>query len=225
MIAAVKRGVKVRLIHDPQEYRNTLYWQDAYNVDLMYMNSVPIKHRAHRGLMHEAAVVMHGLGEVIFGSSNWSQGSANYQLEHNYFYNPSINKVVDSGDPLQPRKTFYEWFADQFNRKWSNTSAFVPFQPLPPDAPAYSAPVNGAAGVPVSATLRWQGGYWAHKYDIYFGTSPTPPRIAADCMTKETKEGGVAACAITGGVANNAIETYTRQESRPRHHVLLARRQ
>jgi hypothetical protein len=29
----------------------------------------------------------------------------------------------------------------------------------------------------------WQGGLWAHKYDIYFGTSPTPPLLASDVST------------------------------------------
>ena len=113
-------------------------------------------------------------------------------------------KVLDSGE------TFYQWFADQFNRSGATRAAFVPFQPLPPDAPVYSAPVNGAVGVPLSVTLRWQGGYWAHKYDIYFGTTPTPPRIATDV--------------VVGGVANNVVETYTRQNLVTRHHVLLARR-
>jgi hypothetical protein len=28
-------------------------------------------------------------------------------------------------------------------------------------------------------TLKWYAGSWAHFYDIYFGTSPTPPRIVA----------------------------------------------
>jgi len=189
MIAAVKRGVPVRVIHDPQQYREPLYWQDASNIDWMSMNGVQIKHRAHQGLMHEAAVIMHGLGEVIFGSSNWSPGSGNFQLEHNFFYTPSMNKVLDSGE------TFYEWFEDQFNRKWNNTSAFVPFQPLPPNAPAYSAPVNGTAGVPLTATLRWEGGYWAHKYDIYFGTTSTPPLIATDVKT--------------GAPGPNVAETYS----------------
>ena len=120
--------------------------------------------------MHEAAVIMHGLGEVIFGSSNWSVASANSQLEHNYFYTPAFNE-----QSTRQRGNLLSMVRGSVRRKWSNTSGFVPFQPLPPDAPAYSTPVNGAAGVPLSATLRWQGGYWAHKYDIYFGTTPTPP--------------------------------------------------
>ena len=103
----------------------------------MYMNGcVTIKLRTHQGLMHEAAVILHGLGEVIFGSSNWAR-ALELPVDHNYFYTPSINKVVASG------KTFYQWFADQFNGKWNNTVAFAPFQPIPPNAPVYSAPVNG----------------------------------------------------------------------------------
>ena len=85
--------------------------------------------------MHEAAVIMHGLGEVIFGSSNWSVGLGELPARAQLLLHAlRINKVLDSGE------TFYQWFADQFNRKWSNTTAFVPFQPLPPDAPVYSAP-------------------------------------------------------------------------------------
>jgi hypothetical protein len=29
-------------------------------------------------------------------------------------------------------------------------------------------------------TLRWYAGPWGQKYDIYFGTSSTPPRIATN---------------------------------------------
>ena len=46
--------------------------------------------------------------------------------------------------------------------------------------------------VPLSVTLRWEGGYWAHKYDIYFGTSPTPPLAVSDVMvgSPQTRHGG-----------------------------------
>ena len=79
---------------------------------------------------------MHGLGEVIFGSSNWTTASAGYQDEHNYFYKPSLNKPW-----------FFQWFADQFNRKWNDTINYVPFEPLPPGSPQYSLPLNGSAGI------------------------------------------------------------------------------
>jgi hypothetical protein len=169
MIRAVARGVPVRLLTEPSEYRNPVRVFDSKHVDRMFMGGVQIKIRKHAGLTHEAAVVMHGLGEVIFGSSNWTTASASYQDEHNYFYNPSLGKPW-----------FFQWFADQFENKWNNTANFVAFQPLPPDAPLYVSPLNVASGLSSTATLTWDGGPWAHLYDIYFGTSPTPPLVASN---------------------------------------------
>lgn len=181
MIRAVGRNVPVRLITEPTEYRNPQRLWHAKHVDRMYRGGVQIKHRQHQGLMHQASVVMHGLGEVITGSSNWTTASAFYQDEHNYFYNPSLGKPW-----------FFQWFVDQFERKWNDTAGFVPFQPLPPGIPAYSAPVNGASGLSTSSvTLRWDGGTWAHLYDIYFGTSPDPPLIASDRELGSAVEGQV----------------------------------
>ncbi|HJR58571.1 MAG TPA: carbohydrate-binding domain-containing protein [Vicinamibacterales bacterium] len=169
MIDAVARGAAVRLITEPTEYRNpTRVWHSKH-VDRMYMGGVQIKHRQHAGMAHQASVVMHGLGEVIFGSSNWTTASAGYQDEHNYFYHPSLNKPW-----------FFQWFATQFERKWNDTTNYVPFEPLPPGSPAYSSPQNGAAGVSSSATLTWDGGNWAHLYDIYFGTTPSPPLVQSN---------------------------------------------
>ena len=101
------------------------------------------------GLLHEASVVLRGLGEVIFGSSNWSPDSANAQNEHNLFYTPAVNKVLDTGE------TFFQWFADQFDRKWINTSGFVPFTPLPPSNPAYG---TGATARPDCRTASRSNG-------------------------------------------------------------------
>jgi HKD family nuclease len=174
MIAALKRGVRVRVITELHEYRDPKKLEHAYNLDRMYMAGVEMKKRQHSGLMHELGVVLHGLGEAIFGSSNMSPTSANFQHEHNLFYSPGVNIVLDSGE------TFFQWFADQFERKWNNTTAFVPFQPLLPTNPVYSAPSNGATGLSTNVTLRWDGGNWAYLYDIYFGTSPTPPLLVKD---------------------------------------------
>lgn len=166
IINAVARGVRVRLITEPDEYRNPARVWDAKHVDRMWMGGAQIKIRQHEGLMHQASVVLHGLGEVIFGSSNWTTSSAIWQDEHNYFYEPSLGKPW-----------FFQWFADQFNRKWNDTTNYATFQPLPPDAPAYSSPTNGTTGAGSSLTLTWDGGPWAHLYDIYFGPNPNPPLI------------------------------------------------
>jgi len=180
MIRAVGRKVPVRLISEPTEYRNPVRVWDAKHIDRMHMGGVQIKMRKHEGLMHEAAVTMHGLGEVIFGSSNWTTASAGYQDEHNFFYDPSLNKPW-----------FFQWFADQFNRKWNDTVNYVAFQPLPPDSPAYSAPSNGSSGVGTSVTLTWDGGPWSHLYDIYFGTNPNPPVLETDKELGSPLEGQV----------------------------------
>lgn len=168
MLRAVARGAPVRLITEPDEYRNPKRLWHAKHVDRMYIGGVQMKHRRHEGLMHQGSVVLHGLGEVIFGSSNWTTASAIYQDEHNYFYDPSLGKPW-----------FFQWFADQFERKWNDTTNYVPFQPLPPDAPIYSSPANGASGIGSSVTLTWDGGPWGHLYDIYVGTDPLNLQLIA----------------------------------------------
>src|SRR5678815_6057496 len=46
---------------------------------------------------------------------------------------------------------------------------------------SYDSPANGATGVATGGvTLSWNGGLWAHNYDVYFGTNPNPPLLAAD---------------------------------------------
>jgi hypothetical protein len=178
MIRAVARGTSVRLISDPGEYRNPVRVYHSKHVDRMYVAGVQIKHRQHAGTMHQGSVVMQGLGEVIFGSSNWTTASAGWQDEHNYFYNPTLGKPW-----------FFQWFADQFERKWNDTVNYVPFVPLPPGTPSYSAPTNGSSGVSSSVTLNWDGGTWAHLYDIYLGTTPNPPLLAGNVEVGSPVEG------------------------------------
>jgi hypothetical protein len=185
MIAAVRRGVPVRLISEPTEYRNAGRVWDAKHIDRMYMGGVQIKMRQHEGLAHEALVVLHGLGEVIFGSSNWTTTSSEYQDEHNYFYNPTLGKPW-----------FFQWFVDQFNRKWNDTVNYVPFQPLPPDAPVYSSPSNGASGLNTTVSLVWQGGPWGNLYDLYVGTDPANLQL----LEKEKE---------IGSPDKQQLETYT----------------
>ncbi|HYK20170.1 MAG TPA: phospholipase D-like domain-containing protein, partial [Pyrinomonadaceae bacterium] len=164
-IAAVARGIPVRLIHEPDEYRNTARQWDAWNVDRMYMGGVQIKMRKHLGLNHQKSVLLYGQGMTIFGSSNWTGPSANYQQENNYF---------------TTKAWFFTWFVNQFERKWNSTTENQPFIPLPPDQPRYVAPVNAAVAQPTTLTLQWEGGPWAHKYDIYFGTTANPPLYMSD---------------------------------------------
>ena len=43
LIKREQAGVPVRLITDQNQYRNTTYFWDAYNVDRMYMAGVEVK--------------------------------------------------------------------------------------------------------------------------------------------------------------------------------------
>jgi hypothetical protein len=106
---------------------------------------------------------------TIFGSSNWTSPSTNSQEEHNY---------------LTVKPYFYNWFTDQFERKWNNLSGFdetKPFAPLPPDTPENRSPANFTVDQPTdSVTLVRNAGIWAHLYDIYFGTTPDPPLVVSN---------------------------------------------
>jgi PLD-like domain len=193
ILNAVKRGVPVRLIHEPQTYRSRSYIWHSYNIDRLHMAGVQVKSRVHQGLLHEMAVVLYGLGEVIFGSSNFTTPSSNSQAEHNVFYSPSVNKPW-----------FYQWFVDHFERKWNNAAGFLPFQPLPPDAPVLKAPANGAAGLSSSVTLKWDGREFAHKYDIHFGTSSSPPLWKSNVVVGVP---GFVGNPVTGKIESITVQT------------------
>lgn len=193
-IAAHNRGIPIRLIHEPDEYRNPARQWDSWNVDRLYMAGVQIKMRKHLGLNHQKSVVLYGKGMTIFGSSNWTGPSSNSQAEHNYF-------------TLKP--FFFNWFVDQFERKWNSTTENQPFVPLGPDEPSYIAPTNGAVAQPTTLTLRWEGGRWAHKYDIYFGTSPNPPLLVSDVSTSQSGAVSGQPLLDKGSVDDGVTEEYT----------------
>jgi hypothetical protein len=130
----------------------------------MYAAGVLIRHRAHRGFLHQKTTLLYGQGMTIFGSSNWAIEGNSGQWEHNYF----TRKVW-----------FFDWMRNAFNRRWggAETAAFVP---LPPATPVYVGPANTVSGQPTTIVLSWKPGLWAHRADVYFGTSPTPPLFQAN---------------------------------------------
>jgi phosphatidylserine/phosphatidylglycerophosphate/cardiolipin synthase-like enzyme len=175
MLAAVSRGVPVRLITEPEQYRDPSRMWHAWNVDRLYAGGVQIRQRAHQGLNHQKSVIVYDQNAampgdqsmVIFGSSNWTSPSASGQVEHNIF-------------TTKPALT--SWFINQFERKWNNSGGIlenVDFAPLPPDAPANPSPAVGAVNIGTTVRLTWYGGPWAHLYDVYLGTSPDPTTLIA----------------------------------------------
>lgn len=181
MIAARQRGVPVRLLTEPLQYRDPTRLWHAWNVDRLYMAGTEIKHRAHAGLNHQKSVVLYGQGTTIFGSSNWTTPSSDAQDEHNVF----MRDVAT-----------LQWFARQFERKWHNAAGvleYEAFRPLPPDRPDAPAPADGAAGVAATTgvTLSWYGGPWAHLYDVYLGTDPSNlTRVGQDLALGPSESSG-----------------------------------
>jgi phosphatidylserine/phosphatidylglycerophosphate/cardiolipin synthase-like enzyme len=184
LIRAVARGVPVRLLAEPLEYRFDTSRVGAeltgpFNIDRLHAAGVQIKMRKHQGLTHQKSVLLYGRGVTIFGSSNWSWQSFNYQEEHNYF---------------SEKGWFFQWFADQFNRKWNSATEYEQFVPQPPGTPANLSPANGTT-VGQSVLLGWEGGRWAHKYDVYFGPGENNLSLLASDV-------------VTGTLGPNGSESY-----------------
>ena len=169
LIENVRRGVGFRLITEPHQYRDENRLWHSWNVDRLYVaglenliNGQPgiqVRHRLHAGLTHEKLSIMVGSRVTVFGSSNWSSASSDYQLEHNLF----------NTDPV-----FYAWSRTHFDRKWNNTGGAPetqPFVPLPPDPALLASPADAALAQPVLVNLQWHAGPWAHKYDVFLGTN------------------------------------------------------
>jgi phosphatidylserine/phosphatidylglycerophosphate/cardiolipin synthase-like enzyme len=169
LIRAVARGVPVRLITEPDRYRDTSNVWQAYHIDRLYAAGVQIRDRAHAGFLHQKSTLLYSQGLTVFGSSNWTSDSNRVQSEHNYF----TTKVW-----------FFGWFRENFTRKWTNATGHAetrPFTPLPPGVPSRTSPANGASAVVTSGVrLSWHPGPWAHRADVYFGTSSTPPLVASN---------------------------------------------
>jgi phosphatidylserine/phosphatidylglycerophosphate/cardiolipin synthase-like enzyme len=177
LIRRREAGIPVRVITDRRQYRNTTYFWHSYNIDRLYAAGIPIKWREGTDQdMHEKAVILYGRDMAVFGSSNWTTSSSDTQREHNYF---------------TTKTWFVDWLAAQFARKWNNLRAdgtaisptiFNAYTPGWPEMPVNLSPGNGAAGVGTSVQLRWEGGWWAHRYDVHFGTTNPPPLVARDFM-------------------------------------------
>jgi phosphatidylserine/phosphatidylglycerophosphate/cardiolipin synthase-like enzyme len=171
MIAAFQRGVPIRMIVDMSEYTNTARVWDRYNVDRMFMVGIPLKITKHTGQNHEKSVLIYGQGLAIWGSSNWTSPSFNSQQEHNYFSTSTV------------KPWYFQWFVNQFERRWNSPQEYQAFVPQPPSMPVNQSPANAATGQSQSVTLRWDGGPWGQQYDIYVGAGAVPTLIASNVVT------------------------------------------
>ncbi len=97
LIRAVRRGVPVRLITEPERYRNPSNVWQAYHVDRMYMVGVQIRDRAHEGFLHQKSTLLYSQALTIFGSSNWTNDSNRVQYRAQLLHAESLVLRLDQG--------------------------------------------------------------------------------------------------------------------------------
>jgi hypothetical protein len=158
LLAKHNAGVPIRIIMEPNEYRNRKwpeFWLTHANMDKLWAAGVPIKQRLHTGLTHMKMLVTSTV--ATNASSNLA---AAWQRDHNYFV-PALSKPA-----------IYGAMRDRFDFMWNDPTGFEDFVPEPPDAPVLSSPANQASNVTTTPTLVWNRAAFAVSYDVYLGTSP-----------------------------------------------------
>jgi regulation of enolase protein 1 (concanavalin A-like superfamily) len=152
-----KAGVPVQLLIEPNEYVNRIwpeFWLTHANIDKLWAAGVPVKMRIHDGLTHMKTLVT---------SSYASNASSNYAV--------AWQRDIDYFVPAATKPTIYTAIRNRVAAMWNDSTAFAPFQPRPPDAPALASPSSGAAGQSTTPTLTWNIATFAVSYDVYLGPS------------------------------------------------------
>ena len=169
ILATVARGVPVRLITEPVQYRLESRMWHSWNVDRLYMGGVQIKHRAHAGLNHQKSVILYDQNGTLAGDQTHGD------LRLLELDQPVGVAARSSTTSSRPSRTSSTWFVNQFERKWNNTGGIVEnadFVPLPPGRAEESGAGDRRDRRGDHLTLKWFGGPWAHLYDLY--STPTP---------------------------------------------------
>ena len=157
LIAKWASGVPVQLMVEPDEYLNRKwpeFWLTHAYLDKLWAAGVPIKTRVHQGITHMKTLVTSSY--ATNASSNFA---AAWQRDVNYFV------------PKAAKPAIHQAIKARVTAMWNDSSAFQPFVPQPPDAPALSAPLAGATTVPTTVSLVWNRAVFATSYDVYLGSS------------------------------------------------------
>ncbi len=92
---------------------------------------------------------------------------------------PAVTGTV-YGLALSPAKNyrFKICVADASGTAKCNPTSITVLPPIQPGAPGSPSPANGAKDVPMSTTLSWMATSDTDSYDVYFGTTKSPPKVA-----------------------------------------------
>jgi phosphatidylserine/phosphatidylglycerophosphate/cardiolipin synthase-like enzyme len=158
LLAKHAAGVPVRIMMEPQEYKNRKwpeFWITHANMDKLWAAGIRIKKRLHVGLLHMKMLVTSS-----YATNASSNLAAAWQRDHNYFV------------PAGTKPLIYGAMKARFDAMWNDPVAFTDFVPEPPDPPALAMPIDDAASVDAGTSLVWSRAPFAVSYDVYLGTSP-----------------------------------------------------
>jgi hypothetical protein len=157
LLAKHRAGVPVRIIMEPNEYRNRKwpeFWLTRAYMDTLWAAGVPIKMRKHEGLTHMKMLIT---SRVATNAS--SNLASEWQRDHNYFV------------PAGRKPALHTAMRSRFNTMWSDTAGFTDFVPEAADAPSLTLPAHTATSVSTTPTLTWNRAAFATSFDVYLGTS------------------------------------------------------
>lgn len=178
-----------------------------------------------------------GATAVALGSSlQWSAstGAVSYDVFLGTSPNPSFaastTSLVYQPVALAELTTYY-WRVVAKNSVGSTTSATWSFvtddaidPPIdPPDAPSLTYPGASATDIPVALSLSWAASARATSYDVYFGTTSTPPLLGNTLTTSYAVSGLSNATAYywrvaaknSGGSTTSSTRSFTTAASDP----------
>ncbi len=162
-----------------------------------------------------------------------SSGATSYDVYFGTVGSPPLatNTAVATYSPgTLTAGTVYYWRVVAKNAGGSNTSATWSFttQVAAPPAPVPSGPMNGATGVSATPVLTWGASSGATSYDVYFGTTASPP-LATNTAGTAYSPGTLSASTVyywyvvaknAGGSNASAIWSFTTQVAAPPAPVL-----
>ncbi len=166
---------------------------------------------------------------------NASSGATSYDVYFGTASSPPLatNTVSVSYSPgTLSAGTVYYWCVVAKNTGGSNTSSTWSFTTLTtgPPAPVLSSPSNGATAVSQTPTLSWGAAAGATSYDVYLGTSVSPPLVKNTTATSYSPSSLNAATLYywrvvaknSGGSTSSATWSFTTQVAAPAVPVLTA---
>jgi hypothetical protein len=121
----------------------------------------------------------HNFGSIQYG---------NIMILATVYNNTGHTQYSDPGPP--PTHPFQAYYVDDCTGFWVGTNT-------PPNVPSNPNPANGATSVDVNKHPSWTGGdpdptHDTVTYDVYFGTTSTPPKVASNQSSTSYNPGTLA---------------------------------